>query len=119
MSPPDPGNGASGDQLYLKGQLEGEVGLSQNWRTNGIAAYTFGQNGYWLRARLLRNLKGPKFIGPEVIVQGDPTYNAEKLGVVYGGLEPFTGVFVNVKGGYRFQSGADSPYIGVEVIGQF
>jgi hypothetical protein len=29
LSPPDPGNGASGNQLYLKGQLEGEAELSE------------------------------------------------------------------------------------------
>jgi Cellulose biosynthesis protein BcsS len=119
LNPADPSNAAAGDQLYLKGQLEGEVGFAQHWRANGIAAYTFGENGYWVRARVLRNLKGTKFIGPEFIVQGDPTYTAQKIGVVYGGLQPFAGVFLNLKAGYRFQSGADSPYIGVEVIGQF
>jgi hypothetical protein len=97
----------------------GEVGFAQHWRANGIAAYTFGENGYWVRARLLRNLKWTQFIGAEAIVQGDPTYTAQKIGVVYAGLQPFNGVFLNLKAGYRFQSGADSPYVGVEVIGNF
>ena len=102
LTPADPGNSASGNQLRLKGQLEGGAAFSEQWRGEGIAAYTFGQNGYWTRARLLRSLASTKFIGPELILQGDPTYNAEKVGLVYGGLQPCAGVFLNVRGGYRF-----------------
>lgn len=119
LSPEDPGNGARGTQLRLKGQLEGTVAFSKRWGGEGIVAYTFGLNGYWTRARLLRSLAGTTFIGPELIVQGDPTYKARKVGVVYGGLQPFAGAFLNLRGGYRIQSGANSPYVGVELVGQF
>jgi hypothetical protein len=68
---------------------------------------------------MLRGLAGATFIGPELTLQGDPTYDAEKVGLVYGGLQPFAGVVLNVRGGYRIQSGANSPYVGVELVGQF
>jgi hypothetical protein len=67
----------------------------------------------------LRDIFGNKFIGPEAIAQGDPTYNAQKIGLVFGGMQPLDKVFVSVKGGYRFQSGANSPYVGVEIVGEF
>jgi len=119
LSPDDPGNSARGDQFRPAAQLEGSKDFSAKWRGEGIVAYTFGLNGYWARARVLRNLSGTKFVGPELIVQGDPTYDAQKVGVVFGGLQPFSRVFMNLRAGYRFQSGADSPYIGVELIGTF
>jgi hypothetical protein len=55
-------------------------------------------------------------------VQGDPNYNAKKLGVAYGGFEIASKVFLilkAVKAGYRFQSGADSPYVDAELLGEF
>jgi hypothetical protein len=120
LSPDDPGNEARGGQLRLRGQLEGTAEFSERWRGEGIAAYTFGLNGYWTRARLLRSLSESRFIGPELILQGDPTYNAQKIGIVYGGIKPFgNGISVNVHGGYRFQSGADAPYVGIELVGMF
>ena len=120
LSPDDPGNAARGDQLRLRGQLEGTAEFSQRWRGEGIVAYTFGLNSYWTRARLLRGLPESKFIGPELILQGDPTYNAQKIGLVYGGMKPFgNGISMNVHGGYRFQSGANAVYVGIELVGMF
>ena len=119
LSPDDPNGALRGDQVWPKAQIEGEAQLSPSWRTNGIIAYTLILDGYWARARLLYGLSGNKFIGPEVVVQGDPNYNAQKLGVVYGGFEIASKVFLTLKAGYRFQSGADSPYVGAELVGEF
>lgn len=119
LSPDDPSNDIRGDNFWLKGQLEGEAALDRKWRVNGIVSYLFGLDGYWSRVRLLRSLSGTHFIGPEAIAQGDPKYNAYKLGVAVGGFQPVDKVFVTFKGGYRWQSGANSPYAGFEVVGEF
>ncbi len=119
LSPDDPGAALSGQQVFPKGQVEGETLLSPTWRIAGIAAYTFILDGYWTRLRVLRSLADTRFIGPEVVAQGDPDYSALKLGVVFGGIPLSSKVFLNVKGGYRWQSGADSPYIGAELVGEF
>ena len=119
LSPDDPNGALRGDQFWPKAQIEGEAQLSPSWRANGIIAYTLILDGYWTRARLLYGLSGNKFIGPEVVVQGDPNYNAQKLGVVFGGFEIASKVFLTLKAGYRFQSGADSPYVGAELVGEF
>jgi hypothetical protein len=119
LSPDDPGGALRGEQFWPKAQLEGEAQLSPAWRLNGIVAYTFILDGYWTRLRLLYGLSGGKYIGPEVVVQGDPNYNAQKIGVAFGGIEIASKVFLTLKGGYRFQSGADSPYIGAELVGEF
>jgi hypothetical protein len=119
LSPDDPGSALRGQQWFPKAQVEGEAMLSQTWRANAIAAYTLILDGYWTRFRLLRGLTGTKFLGPELVVQGDPNYSALKLGAVFGGIPLSSRVSLNVKGGYRWQSGADSPYIGAELVGQF
>ena len=119
LSPDDPNGALRGEQFRPKAQIEGETQLSSSWRANGIVAYTLILDGYWARARFLYGLSGNKFIGPEVVVQGDPNYNAQKLGVAYGGFEIASKVFLTLKAGYRFQSGADSPYVGAELVGEF
>jgi Cellulose biosynthesis protein BcsS len=119
LSPDDPGSALHGQQLFPKGQVEGEAMLSQNWRASAIAAYTLVLDGYWTRLRLLRNIGGTRLLGPEVIAQGDPDYSALKLGLVLGGIALSPKVFLNVKGGYRWQSGFDSPYLGAELVGEF
>ena len=110
---------AQGEQFWPKAQLEGEAQLSPSWRANAILAYIFVLDGYWTRLRVLYGLSGTKFIGPEVVAQGDPNYEAQKLGVVYGGFEIASKVFLTLKAGYRFQKGTDSPYIGAELVGEF
>ena len=119
LNPDDPGNDASGDQLWLKLLAEGEVALGSDWRANGIVSYTLGLNGYWTRARLLRSIGNNLYLGPEAIAQGDPSYNAQKLGLVFGGMRVFPNTFLAVKAGYRFQSDANAYYAGVELVGLF
>jgi hypothetical protein len=119
LSPDDPNGALRGDQLWPKAQLEGEAKLSDAWRADAIVSYIFGLDGYWTRLRFLYGLSGGKYIGPELIAQGDPNYNAQKIGVAFGGLQIARKVFLTLKAGYRFQSGADSPYIGAELVGEF
>jgi hypothetical protein len=119
LSPDDPGSALRGQQLFPKAQVEGEALLSPIWRASAIAAYTFSLDGYWTRLRVLHSLAGTRFLGPEVVAQGDPDYSALKLGIVFGGIALSSKIFLNVKGGYRWQSGADSPYLGAELVGEF
>ena len=119
LSPDDPSGALRGEQFWPKAQVEGEATLSSSLRANAIIAYTTVLDGYWARARLLYGLSGTKFIGPELVVQGDPNYNAQKIGVAFGGFQLGQKTFLTLKGGYRFQSGADGPYVGAELVGEF
>lgn len=119
LNPDDPGNVGRGDLVRPKAQLEGTAALNPRWRAEGIFSFTFGVNDYWARARLLRDLSGTHYAGGEVISQGDRYYNALKIGAVYGGVQLSEKTFLTVKGGYRFQSGANSPYVGLELVGEF
>jgi hypothetical protein len=38
---------------------------------------------------------------------------------VLGGIALSPTVFLNVKAGYRWRSGFDSPYLGAELVGEF
>ena len=119
LSPDDPGSALRGQQWFPKVQVEGDALLSPVWRANAMASYTFGLDGYWGRLRLLRGIGGSKFVGPEFVYQGDPSYSSLKVGAVYGGISLASWVSLNLKGGYRWQTGANSPYVGAELVGQF
>jgi hypothetical protein len=114
LKPFDPGSEVQGVQFWPRAQLEGDAPLSGRWRANGIASVTLGIQGYYLRGRLLRGLRDGPQIGPELILQGDPNYSAQRLGAVLGGLRLTNRLFMNLHAGYHFQTGQDSPYVGVE-----
>jgi hypothetical protein len=95
--------------------LEGDSQLGPAWRAAGIATYVFSLDGYWLRARLLYLLKAGQQIGVEAIAQGDPNYDAQKLGLVYAGVTLGERWVLNTRVGYHFQSAANSPYAGIEL----
>jgi cellulose biosynthesis protein BcsS len=119
LSPDDPESEQRGRKFWPKAQAEGEVALTPSWRAIGIAAYTFGLDGYWTRARVLRALDDDRFLGPELVAQGEPSYHATRAGVVLGGLQLLPKTFLTVTAGWRWQSGANSPYGGIELFGEF
>lgn len=86
LSPDDPDNRAGGGRLGAR--LQGELGqpLGAGWRWSGIASYETTGSGYWARARLLRNVDGPVAVGPELVVQGSPDYDAQQAGIAVVGL---------------------------------
>lgn len=116
-SPNDPGNPADGTNLGLKAQIEGEHALDRTWRINGIANYTTNTSDYWMRGRLLRGLESGRFVGPEVIYQGNPDYHLVGIGVVLGGIRPAGGALsFSVKGGYQNTSTGGGAYGGIELV---
>ena len=119
LSPDDPESEQRGRKLRPKAQAEGEIPLTQSWRASGIATYTFGLDAYWTRARVLHALDDDRFLGPELVAQGDPGYRAIRAGFVLGGLRVLPKTFLAVTTGWRWQSGANSPYGGIELFGEF
>lgn len=134
LSPFDPDSKIRGNQLLPKIQGEITVPFASTWQFSGIASYiptatdlrtnlnamdTRSIDGYWLRARMLKTLANSHFIGPELIFQGDPNYNATKLGVVYGNITLASKLSMNLRGGYHWQSNHNSPYAGVEFIYEY
>jgi hypothetical protein len=114
LSPDDPSATARGSQWGLKVQVEGETDLAPAWRAGGIASYTFGQDGYWARMRVMRSGAGATAVGGEVIANGNPEAHSTATGLVLA-VKPRTGRWsVNLRAGYRFQDEADGAYGGLE-----
>jgi len=116
LEPDDPGNETSGEHIWLKTQFEGGMDLAENWKTTGIASYTFGAKSYWLRTRLKYSLSKDLFTGPEVAVMGDPNYQAWQLGWFVTGFEPSPGFFIGVKGSARFEGSDVNGLVGIELV---
>jgi hypothetical protein len=119
LSPDDPGGALRGEQVWPKAQVEIDAALSPSWRAGMIVAYTAVLDGYWTRLRLLYGLPAGRYVGPEVVAQGDPNYTAQKLGIAFGGIAASPHVFVTLKAGYRFQRSASAAYCGAELVGEF
>ena len=119
LSPDDPSSELNGNQLFGKAQAEGNVSFTQRLRGEGIVSYLFDLDGYWTRARLLYTLDKSMFVGPELIFQGDPNYTARKLGVALGGIQVLPKTWITFKAGYRWQSGQNAVYGGVELVGEY
>jgi hypothetical protein len=114
-SPEDRENVADGTHLRLKFQLEGEL-TSVNWRIAGIASYITGQQQYWMRARVLHSVGEHLWTGPELIYQGDPTYERAQIGWALDGIKIGKGFLLGVKGGVSRNEGQSShPYAGIEI----
>lgn len=118
LRPDDPGGALRGEQAWPKAQVEMDAALSPSWRAGMIVAYTAVLDGYWTRLRLLYGLPGGRYVGPEVVAQGDPNYTAQKLGIAFGGIQASAHVFVTLKAGYRFQRSASASYCGAELVGE-
>lgn len=120
LSPDDPGSKARGSHLRLRVQAEGEHRFADAWVVNGIASYVFGQEAYWLRARLLRKVTGNLLAGVEGVQHGDPDYEGHQVGLVLTGFEPVPRLNLGFKLGIKKIEGRDSNlYVGIELARPF
>jgi hypothetical protein len=115
LSPDDPGSRIRGAKLWPKFQLEVNKPLASRWRSENIASYVVGLDGYWLRSRLMHTTNVGHDAGPEVILVGDRDFRALKLGMTYGGLRPTPDLSVSFRGGIHLQEQATGPYVGVDL----
>lgn len=116
LSPDDPNSEVRGSQTRLRVQFEAEQRFATAWRANGIASYVFGQEGYWLRARLLRTVSGPLLFGVEGVAQGDPEYKGQQVGLVLTGFEPAPRLNLGFKlGAKKIQGSPTGAYLGFEL----
>jgi hypothetical protein len=120
LSPDDPGSKARGGHLRLRVQAEGEHRFVDTWVVNGIASYVFGQEAYWLRARVLRKVTGNILAGVEGVQHGDPDYEGHQVGLVVTGFEPAPRLNLGFKIGIKKIEGRTSnAYIGLELARPF
>lgn len=134
LSPFDPDSKVRGNQLLPKVQAEITVPFASSWQFSGIASYiptatdlrtnvsamdTRSIDGYWFRVRVLKTLANTHVVGPELIFQGDPNYNATKIGVVYGNIGIANKLAMNLRAGFHSQKDHNSPYAGVEFIYEY
>ena len=117
LSPDDPGNRNDGQKVWVKSQLEGQLNLADTWTLGGIASYTFGADAYWMRTRLLYQLKQGLSTGPEAVYMGDPNYRAWQFSWVVTGFKPAPKVEIGIKAGARITEHAGvNGLIGVELV---
>lgn len=114
FTPDDPGSRVRGSELWPKLQFDVAYEFSPNWRTQNIAAYTFGLEQYWVRTHLLYRTADAFDIGPELVLFGDRDFRAAKIGVVLGGLKPTPDSTLALRLGRHVQTGAGSFYIGID-----
>jgi len=116
FSPDDPTNKANGSLTDMKLQLGGERHISSVNKINGILDYITDREAYWARFRFLSLLDNNIYHGPEVITQGDPSYDAQQLGWVVTGIAMQGGSTYGVKAGIRKGDNETSGYFGVELV---
>jgi hypothetical protein len=114
FTPDDPGSRVRGSELWPKLQLDVAYEFSPRWRTQNIAAYTFGLEQYWVRSHLLYRTQDAFDLGPELVLLGDRDFRAAKIGIVLGGLQPTPDSTLALRAGRHVQSGADSFYVGLD-----
>lgn len=115
LTPDNPDSRVRGGQFGAKVQLEGEQDFTE-WRANGIASYVFASRGYWARARLQYRLPNGLYLGPELIVQGDPDYRGRSAGLALTGLRVGAKTYLGFHGGVRKIEGTNREgYVGLEL----
>lgn len=113
LSPDDPGARARGSQLRPKGQVEGALDVG-SLRVYANASYLFGLQAHWLRAVVDKEVLGGVRAGPEVTIQGDPDYDARKVGCSVSGLPLLDLAHLGLSAGLQSLSdGPWRPYVGV------
>ena len=116
LTPDDPGNKSRGIQTDIKLGLSGERQLSSSLKINGILDYGTDNKAYWTRFRLLGKFSGQKYHGPEIIFQGDSTYEIQQFGWAITGIAIQNNSSLGVKAGVRKSGDSTSRYLGVEVV---
>jgi len=116
LSPDDPGNKSRGSQTDLKLQIGGERHLSATIKINGIIDYITDRHSYWARLRFLTLIDNNLYHGPEIITQGDPSYDAQQLGWVISGIAIQDDSTLGIKAGVRKGDDSTSGYFGVELV---
>lgn len=115
LSPDDPGSTVRGSLVRAKFQAEGEIKLSSDWKANANGSYILASDSYWTRGRGLYRIYNEVYTGPELIVQGDPSYRAWQVGWVFTGFEPVPKGGLGIKAGVRKTEHAETGgYFGVE-----
>ncbi|MEW5782789.1 MAG: cellulose biosynthesis protein BcsS [Pseudomonadota bacterium] len=119
LSPDDPENASRGGKVNPFVQLEGETQLAPDLRALLGASYTFGREAYWLRGRIFKSIGASRRIGAELVLHGDPDYDAAQLGGLF--VLPLDGKTMTIfKAGIRTATGsASSPYGGLEFTRSF
>ena len=121
LNPDRPDAEVRGGQYAL--QLLGELDrrFAQSWRFTGAVQLALGPDSYWTRVKFLQKSSTATFWqGVEVVFQGDPDYNAAKIGLVLDEWGVGKGVTANFKlGANKTTSLKTGGYAGIEFVGIF
>ena len=116
LTPDDLGNNSRGTLTDLKLGVSWERQLSSVLKINGIIDYGTDREAYWARFRLLGKIGEQKYHGPEVIFQGDPTYEIQQFGWAITGIAIQSHSSLVVKAGIRKDGDNTSGYAGVDLV---
>lgn len=83
LSPADVSAEVSGRQLGVKLQLDGAV-VDHTRRFEGIASFIAGPDAYWMRGRAFFAPVSVRHYGVELVLLGDPDFDAYQLGILLG-----------------------------------
>jgi hypothetical protein len=116
LTPDDLGNKSRGNVTDIKLGLSGERRLSSSLKINGIADYGIDRESYWTRVRLLGKINDQMYHGPEVIYQGDPSYDIQQFGWAVEGIAVQEHTSLGIKAGVRKDGNDSSSYAGVDMV---
>ena len=116
LKPDDPENDARGNSSDLKLGLSGEYHLTSLFKVNGIADYGVDRKSYWVRGRLLRKVSDHIYTGPEIINQGDPSYEIKQFGWAVEGIPVKKNTSLGIKAGRSDDGSSDSLYVGIDMV---
>lgn len=118
ISPDDLGSSVRGGMLRPIVQAEAERSVN-SWKLGVAGSYIFGQRAYWSRVRLSKNFGAAWYLGVEMLMQGDPEYEAYQTGLILTGLR-MGSADAGLKVGFRTVGELDSQiYAGIELGGLF
>lgn len=117
LTPDDPGNDSRGNRGSVVVALDGRQKLHDHLAIELMGNYA-PNTGYWSRARIPigSNIK----TGPEYSIQGNPSYQNQKIGWFVSDVDLGSGFKTGAKVGYSKNYGlGGSPYFGLDLSKYF
>jgi hypothetical protein len=113
LMPDDPGNDSRGNHGSLVIALEGKQKLVDNLAVELMGNYA-PNTGYWSRARI--PFGSTVKTGPEYAIQGNPSYQNQKVGWFISDIDLGSGFKTGAKAGYSRNNGlGGSMYFGLDL----
>ena len=120
LSPDDPGNKDEGNTARFFLQADAVTPISAVVENQVVAGFETRYSGYYLRDRLQIQIGQGLTAGPEAVLKGGEDYDGWQAGLSLGGLTPWPGLVLTLRGGISGQSDEDNTgYAGIEFVTTF